>query len=156
MTLQEELPLYEPKIDILLYLAKKTVTNSHNFLNQIFYFIVNKSLMKLGERLSENWEKFGDSKEDAKTKMNLDAIKKIFLSQRFITMFLRSLRIFEDWALKSLERLLYVLEMKTFSKGERVFTQGEEATGFYIIFKGDVLITHKINARYRQKLEVQK
>ena len=87
--------------------------------------------------------------------MNLENIFLKILSQRFTTMFLRSLRIFEDWALKSLEIPLYVLEMKTFSKGEQVFLQGEEAQEFYTIFNGGVLITYKINARYRQKLVVQ-
>lgn len=112
--------------------------------------------MKLGERLKDKYEVTKEQEKLDSENLTLDAIKKIFLSQRFITLFLRSLIVFEDWALKSLERLLYVLEMKTFSKGEHIFSQGDSAKGFYIIFKGDVLITHKLNAKYREKLDVQK
>ena len=61
---------------------------------------------------------------------------------------------FEDWTLNSLEKLLYVVEMKTFAKDEHIFTQGDEAKGFYIVFRGDVLISHKIWKRYKEKLEI--
>lgn len=63
---------------------------------------------------------------------------------------------FEDWTLKSLEKLLYVAEMQTLSKNEHIFNQGDKANGFYIVFKGDVLITHKIIKKYKEKLYFDK
>jgi CRP-like cAMP-binding protein len=107
----------------------------------------------MGQRIKENWERYGsDDQIDKESFQNLEHLKKMFLSQKFITIFLRSLQMFEEWTLKSLEKLLYVAEMKTLSKNEKVFHQGDEANGFYIIFKGDVLITHKIHKSYKEKL----
>ena len=65
---------------------------------------------------------------------------------------MRSLKIFEDWTLCSLEKLLYVVDMITIPKDEYIITQGNEANGFYIIFKGEALIKHKIVSSYKEKL----
>jgi CRP-like cAMP-binding protein len=100
-------------------------------------FIVNEVLMKIGERISEN---------------RIETLKQMFLSLKFITIFMRSLNMFEDWTLNSLEKLLYVAEMKTLSKREHVFCQGDDAKGFYIVFKGEVLVTYKLHKNYKEKL----
>jgi len=103
--------------------------------------------------MQENWQKYSDEMiKDEQAFFKLENLKKMFLSQRFITMFLRSLSMFENWTLNSLEKLLYVAEMRTFSKNEKVFNQDDEADGFYIIFKGDVLITHTIHKKYTERL----
>ena len=51
-----------------------------------------------------------------------------------------------------MENLLYVADLKTFSKGESIFIQGEEAEGFYIVFKGDILVTYRIQKNYYENL----
>ena len=56
--------------------------------------------------------------------------------------------------MNSLEKLLYVVEMKTFNKNEHIFSQGKEATGFYIIFKGEVIATHTLKSTYKERLDL--
>ena len=103
--------------------------------------------------MQENWEKYGEENvTESEDFFKLENLKKLFLSQRFITTFLRSLKMFEKWTLNSLEKLLYSAEMKTLSKNEHIFSQGDEANGFYIVFRGDILISYKIKNYYYEKL----
>lgn len=112
----------------------------------------------MGQRIKENWNKYKDLEANITEEnfLDLENLKKLFLSQRFITTFLRSLQIFEKWTLKSLEKLLYVAEMRTLPKDEDIFTQGEDAEGFYIVFKGDVLVTYTIRKSYYERLAFDK
>lgn len=114
-------------------------------------------LLKMGKRIRDNWQKYGQEEQvSEEIFFKLDNLKRMFLSQKFITVFLRSLTMFEDWTFKSLEKLLYVAEMKTWSKKEHIFSQEEEANGFYIVFKGDVLVTYKLHKSYKEKLAFDK
>ena len=109
----------------------------------------------MGERIQDNWSKYGQPKDsDEKALLKLENLKKMFLSQKFITLFLRSLKIFENWTLNSLEKLLYVVDLKTFNKNEHIFNQEWEASGFYIIFKGEVVITHTLKSSYKERLNL--
>ena len=152
----EELQLCVQKIDILQYFQRITVTIifylSNDCLNAT---LVNKCLLKMGERMRENWNKYIKTKiKNTDEFLKLENLKRIFLSQRYITTFLRSLKIFENWTLWSLEKLLYAVEMKTITKNEQIITQGKDSNGFYIIFKGEVLITHKLKSKYKEKLDI--
>ena len=62
----------------------------------------------MGKRIRENWEKYGEGEQKSEDDFfKLDNLKRMFLSQKFITLFLRSLSMFEDWTFNSLEKLLY-------------------------------------------------
>ena len=54
--------------------------------------------------------------------------------------FLKTLELLKDWSYIKLKKLNKHLTEKAYSAGDFIFKQGDEATVFYLIKKGSVLI----------------
>ena len=55
--------------------------------------------------------------------------------------FLHSLQMFNNWSKRSIEKLSYAFELKSFKHNEIIYQEGECSIGAYVVIKGEVELT---------------
>ncbi|CAI2385127.1 unnamed protein product [Moneuplotes crassus] len=65
--------------------------------------------------------------------------------------FFKSMTIFEHLTLRSIEKLFYFCDLKVFKRNQKVFSEGDECKGFYIIYQGVAQITKEIQVSKKSK-----
>ena len=68
--------------------------------------------------------------------------------------FFRNHPLFDNLTLVSLEKLFYLIELKIFTRNQKIFKEGEEIKGFYLIYRGEACLTKRIEGNYTEKLNI--
>ena len=70
--------------------------------------------------------------------------------------FLHSLQIFNNWSKRSIEKLSFAFELKSFKQNEILYQETESSVGAYVVLKGEVELTtsNKVERNLPRKLKV--
>lgn len=68
--------------------------------------------------------------------------------------FFRTHPLFDSLTLVSLEKLFYLIELKIFTRNQKIFKEGDEIKGFYLIYSGEASLSKRIEGNYTEKLNI--
>lgn len=70
--------------------------------------------------------------------------------------FFRTHPVFQSLTLNSLEKLFKLIELKTYTRNQPIYKEGDEVTGFYLIFEGDIKKTKLVESEFKNNLDINK
>lgn len=62
--------------------------------------------------------------------------------------------LFDHLTLVSLEKLFYLVELKMFTRNQKIFKEGDEVKGFYLIYRGEASLLKRIEGNYTENLNI--
>ena len=68
--------------------------------------------------------------------------------------FFRTHPLFDSLTLVSLEKLFYLIELKLFTRNQKIFKEGDEVKGFYLIYRGEAWLSKRIEGNYTEKVNI--